>query len=331
VGEGARWSIDHDLGELAKLADRIGVKVAATRLLNVSSGQAAFYGSQFTLLRRPWAQSRHHLATAYFHGRPGTPGEPQFDECYAVLRERHQELDRVQVTHAEMHDLVLSSGIDAAKVFRIRIGVDLGSFRRQTPEDKAGARAELGLPAAAFVVGSFQKDAVGFGEGLEPKSIKGPDVFLDAMGLLRARRPELHVLLSGPARGYVRAGLDRMGIPYRHRLVDRYADLASLYQALDAYSVPSRQEGGPKGVLEAMASGVAVASTRVGQAAELIVDGVNGRLVDVGDAEGLAEALAAVAGDSAVVTAGYETAAANSYTAQQPLWRSFFDGFVEHA
>jgi glycosyltransferase involved in cell wall biosynthesis len=151
------------------------------------------------------------------------------------------------------------------------------------------------------------------------------------MGLLRARRPELHVLLSGPARGYVRAGLDRLGIPYRHRLVDRYADLSNLYQALDAYAVPSRQEGGPKGVLEAMASGVAVASTRVGQAAELIVDGFNGRLVDVGDAEGLAEALAAVAGDSAVVAAGYETAAANSYTAQQPLWRSFFDGFVEHA
>ena len=136
-------------------------------------------------------------------------------------------------------------------------------------------------------------------------------------------------MLSGPARGFVRRGLDELGIPFAHRLLDRYEEIATLYAALDAYVVPSRQEGGPQGVLEAMASGVPVASTRVGQAAELIVDGVNGRLADVDDFEALASALVDAAGDDALVAAGLETAAANSYDAQLPLWRRFFDGFVD--
>jgi glycosyltransferase involved in cell wall biosynthesis len=78
-----------------------------------------------------------------------------------------------------------------------------------------------------------------------------------------------------------------------------------------------------------MASGVPVVSTRVGQAAEIIRDGENGWLVDVEDAEGLAERLAAV--DRSTVAAGLETARANAYDAQLPLWRAFFDGFVAHA
>ena len=152
-----------------------------------------------------------------------------------------------------MHDLVLSSGIDPAKVFRIPIGVDVRLFPQQTPAARSAARRELGLPEQAYVVGSFQKDGVGWGDGNEPKLIKGPDVLVEAMHVLRTRRPELHVLLSGPARGYVRAGLERHGIPFVHADRRRTTACRALYAALDAYVVPSRQEGGPKSVLEAMA------------------------------------------------------------------------------
>jgi glycosyltransferase involved in cell wall biosynthesis len=322
--------IDKELEAVARLATRIGVRLAPRRLLTASRGQAAFFGSQFTLLREPWHRYDHALGTAYFHGRPGTPGMPEFDTAYATLRAHHRDLSRIQVTHAEMHELVLSSGIDPAKVFRIPIGVDLGVFPEQTPALRAEARRALGLPSSAFVVGSFQKDGIGWDEGAQPKLIKGPDVLVEALALLRRGRPELHVLLSGPARGYVRRGLDSLGIPNLHRRLERYEDVAGLYLALDAYVVPSRQEGGPKSVLESMASGVPIVSTRVGQAAELIRDGVNGRLVDVEDVEALADALADDRLPS-FVTAGRETAAANCYEAQEPLWRSFFDGFVAHA
>lgn len=328
VGEDVRWSIDHDLRELAAMARRVGVRVAPVRLYGASRDQSVFYGSQFTLLREPWRAPPHRLGTAYFHGRPGTPGYPEFDECFRVLRRQHEQLDRIQVTHAEMRDLVLSSGIDPAKVFQIRIGVDVRAFEPRTEQARALARRRLGLPQSAFVVGSFQKDGVGWGDGMEPKLIKGPDVFVAAVAAARERLPELHVLLSGPARGYVRRELERLGIPYRHRLAARYDDLACLYAALDAYIVPSRQEGGPKGVLEAMASGVPVVSTQVGQAAELIHDGLNGRLVPVDEPDALADALLDPRLDE-YACPGCETADANSYEAQLPLWRDFFRAFVD--
>jgi glycosyltransferase involved in cell wall biosynthesis len=237
----------------------------------------------------------------------------------------------VQVSHRELEEIVLASGIDPAKVFRIPIGIEPSLFGPHTDEARSRARRALGLPDSAFVVGSFQKDGLGWTDGREPKLIKGPDVLVAACAAARARIPELHVLLSGPARGYVREGLERAGVPYVHRLLDRYEEIGSLYDAVDAYVVPSRQEGGPKGVLEAMAAGVPLVSTRVGQAVDLVRDGENGWLVEVEDVEGIAarlEAISAAGDPGAIRDEGLATARANAYESQLPLWRDFFAGFV---
>jgi len=330
VGEGVGWSIDHDLGQLGRLARSLGASVADRRLFGASMGQAAFYGSHFTLLREPWQRPRHALATAYFHGRPGTPGMPEFDEPYRVLAAHHPEIDRVQVTHDEMRDVVLSTGIDPAKVFEIPIGVDLPLFELATPAARATARQRLGIPSDAFVVGSFQKDGVGFGRGSEPKLVKGPDVLVQTLDRARERVP-LHVLLTGIARGYVQDELERLHIPWTRTTVDRYEEIAPIYHAADVTVVSSRQEGGPKAVLESMAAGVPIVSTRVGQAEHLIADGENGWLVDVEDAEGLAERIVDIARGAAspeLLRRARTTAAEHAYERQLPMWRAFFEGFV---
>jgi glycosyltransferase involved in cell wall biosynthesis len=329
VGEGARWVIDEEQRAVAMLAERLGIDVVRRLPSTMVRRQSIFYGSHFTFFDHADAHDpTDRIAITYFHGRPGTEGFPEFDHAYDRLRTLHERIARVQVSHRELEELVLSSGIDPQKVFGIPIGIEPRVFAEAAPD----ARRELGLPDDAFVVGSFQKDGVGWGDGLEPKLIKGPDVLVDALAELHRRVPRLHVLLSGPARGYVKAGLERHGVPYVHRVVPRYEDIALLYSALDAYVVPSRQEGGPKGVLESMAASVPLVSTRVGQAADLVRDGENGWLVDVGDVGALVDRLAAVAAGTVdvapVVAAGRETADANSYDAQLPLWRAFFDGFV---
>jgi glycosyltransferase involved in cell wall biosynthesis len=333
VGEQAGWVIDEELRAVERIARELGVRVASRRLLTSSRAQAAFYGSHFTLLEEPWEPPSHRLATTYFHGRPGTPGMPEFDVPYRMLRAHHERLDRVQVSHSEMERVVLESGIAPEKVHLIRIGIEASYFRRTTPQLCAETRQSLGLPHSAFVVGSFQKDGVGWGDGLEPKLVKGPDTFVDTLERARQRVPELHVLLSGPARGYVRRRLEEAGIPYLHRVLDRYEDVAGLYHALDAYLVASRQEGGPKAVLESMASGVPLVTTRVGQAMDIVEHGQNAFMVEPEDVEGLAGWLVHVAqagsGLDAVRASGFETAAANTYDAQAPLWRSFLTGFVE--
>ena len=329
VGEGAGWSIDRDMEELAAVARRLDIEVPRRWRPAAARRQSLFYGNHFTYFARPPSSALgHRIGIAYFHGIPGTSGYPEFDEAFASLRRDHGHLDRVQTTHREMEELVLSSGIDPAKVFRIPIGVEPRYFGVRTVD----ARRVLGIPDGAFVVGSFQKDGVGWGDGLVPKLIKGPDVLVDTFARLRERVPELHVVLSGPARGYVTSRLDALGLPYVHRIVERYSDIGRLYAALDAYVVTSRQEGGPKGVLEAMAAGVPLVSTRVGQAPELVRDGENGWLADVEDTDALVERLAAIATGGQelvpVVAAGRATATANSYEAQLPLWQAFFDGFA---
>jgi glycosyltransferase involved in cell wall biosynthesis len=233
-----------------------------------------------------------------------------------------------------MEEVVLETGIAPGKVHRIPIGIDLRTFRPRSPRARAEARRELELPESAFVVGSFQKDGVGWGEGLEPKLIKGPDVLVAAAERLRERVPELWFLLTGPSRGYVRAGLERLGVPYRHVFLPSVESVAEAYEAIDLCLVASREEGGPKAVLESMAVGVPLVTTRVGQAVELVRHGENGWLVDVEDVDGLVEWAARVAeapgGDlEAVLRRGHATAEQNSYDALAPRWRALLDGFVE--
>ena len=163
--------------------------------------------------------------------------------------------------------------------------------------------------------------------------LKGPDILLRTLARLRTRIPELYVLLSGPARGYVMAGLEQLAIPYRHVYVKDYSDVGQLYRALDLYVVTSRDEGGPKAVLESMATGVPLVTTRVGQAMDLVEHEKNGWMVDVEDVEGLVHwsefALEHRTSLSPVVAAGRRTAEAHTYLAQLPQWREFWRGFVD--
>ncbi len=195
-------------------------------------------------------------------------------------------------------------------------------------------REELGIPQSAFVVGSFQKDGVGWEEGLEPKLIKGPDVFLSTIEKLKKDVGDLFVLLSGPSRGYVKRGLEKMQVPYKHMYIKSYPDVAKLFQTLDVYLVASRQEGGPKAILESMASGVPLVTTRVGQAMDMVKHGENGWMADVEDSESLARCILEVRGldqDALIpiLKKGRTTAEANTYESQFPLWGGFMKGFVE--
>ena len=145
-------------------------------------------------------------------------------------------------------------------------------------------RKKLGIPSTAHCIGSFQKDGIGWDEGMKSKWVKGPDTFLQVVQRLR-RDHEICVLLTGPARGYVKSGLERIGVPYRHVWLKDYGEVAKHYWALDLYIIASRDEGGPLALLESMASKVPVVSTRVGMSVDLLVDGDNGLLSDVDDVD----------------------------------------------
>jgi len=331
VGDGGGWSVDEDAANVAAAAHRLGVEVGPSRWARFVERQVVFHTSQFAAVLPRWLDSSNWLGMAYLHGRPGTPGMPEFDRCFDAVRSRPERFARIQVTHAEMHDLVLSAGVPPERVLRIPLGIDLEHFPLADASSRTRARATLGLPESAFVVGSFQKDGVGWGEGFEPKLIKGPDTLVAAVERLRAHVPELVVLLTGPARGFVRRELEQRGIRCRHVVARSRDEVAQAYHALDVYLVTSRQEGGPKAVLESMASGAPLVTTRVGQATEIVESGRNGFLADVDDVEGIAAAAVRVHDDSQLAStltaAGRSTAESYANERLDGRWASLLAGF----
>lgn len=223
----------------------------------------------------------------WFHGDINDPN-PDIQEMFACLPAALPHLQKIVITCRISHDVLTSQGVPPEKLVKIPLGVDLKHFQPPTPEIRAHVRQKLGIPAEAFCIGSFQKDGRGWeGEGLVPKLVKGPDIFLETMAGLARRHPNLMVLLTGPARGYVKQGLEKIGVPYVHQEFEYYPDILPCYHALDLYLITSRSEGGPKALLESWATAVPLVSTRVGMCADLMRHGVNGLITDVEDVTGL--------------------------------------------
>ena len=328
----AGWSLDADAAVLQQICIKQGIQCVSGHWAGVCRKQVIFLTDQFSLLN-PIDWGEHRIGFAYFHGHPNS-GLEEFDQVYETLKRTHERISRIQVSHRAMLDVVLETGIEASKVKLIPIGIDDQQFIPATPMLRSRVRDFLKIPASSFVVGSFQKDGVGWGDGNEPKLIKGPDIFLRTMIWLKQRIPELMVLLTGPARGYVKRGLTEADIPFRHIYLKQASQLPRMFHALDVCLVTSRQEGGPKAVLESMASGVPLVTTRVGQAMDLVRSGENGFMVDVEDVEGLVHFVERVReldgkGLQALLSAGRATAEANAWDRQGPLWKDFFDGVLE--
>lgn len=270
------------------LRERHGQDTEIVRRIDRLGGQIVHFGSRYAFLhpssRRLCRWNRVFLT--WFHGDPADDTmAPLFD----ALAKSADDAEKIVVPNSLTRTPLIDMGIPQDRLVVIPLGVELGHFRPPGGDERAKIRSDLGLPGDATIIGSFQKDGSGWGEGMEAKPVKGPDVFLEAIADLAKRRRNLFVLLTGPARGYVKAGLDRIGVPYQHHLLDDYRDIVRFYHALDLYIIASRCEGGPKALLEAWACGVPLVSTRVGMCADLMVEGENGILVEQEDSHALAE------------------------------------------
>jgi len=335
VGDNSNWVLSWEVKEVMNIARKLNIETCLSKNFGIIN-QSIFYASKYVLLDPKYffylSSINSKIAFSYFHGYPDS-GESTALSCYKNLKKYHRRISRIQVSHSKMKNFVLDTKIDPNKVFLIPIAINPNFFKKQTPESKIKARKELGIPQQAVVIGSFQKDGVGMGEGSEPKLIKGPDIFIKTLEILKNKIPEIFVLLSGPARGYVINGLEKLNIPYKHIYLNHYPDIYKLFQCIDVYIIASREEGGPKAILESMISGIPLVTTRVGQAMDLVEHEKNAMMTPVEDAEGLAFYTEKILQDSSLkdklISTGLLTAKLNTYSAHIPLWQSFFDGFVE--
>ena len=265
------WSVAWDGRYIAAGVRARGIRCLTSPGLRFPRGTLVHWGCMSRCLQgaASGAARGHRMLATLFHGDFGV--HAAMDRQLEAFLEGVPRLERVVVANAIMQARLQRWGVPASKVERIPIGVDHALFRPANPGERERLRRQYGIPADRVCIGSFQKDGKGWGAGLQPKHIKGPDRFV-AVARELSRHVPVHCLLTGPSRGYVMQGLAQAGIPCTHLHVANYRDMARVYRCLDLYLVTSREEGGPKAVLEGAASGIPVVSTRVGMAEEVLRD-----------------------------------------------------------
>jgi glycosyltransferase involved in cell wall biosynthesis len=152
-------------------------------------------------------------------------------------------------------------------------GVDLQEFGGLVPRESVQAlRAELGLTPKSFVVGSVGR--------LVPA--KNHRVLIDAIAAVRRRGIDARLVIVG--QGELKGALERQaaaaGVADAVVLTGALADLRPALALMDVFVLPSLYvETFSNAALEAMAMGKAVVLSNVGGAAEMVRDGIDGRVL----------------------------------------------------
>ena len=178
-------------------------------------------------------------------------------------------------------------GVPLSRIEVIPNSVSVGESRGSYSSEQV--REELGLGPNDVLIGSV-------GRLTEQK---GFDVLLHALPMVHGSRLRVVIAGVGELDAMLRRLAAELGIADRVYFAGYRRDVSSLLSALDLYVHPSRFEGMPFAVLEAMAAGCPIVASAVDGTRELIDDGVHGWLVPPDDPVALAYAIDAALGDIA--------------------------------
>lgn len=119
-------------------------------------------------------------------------------------------------------------------------------------------------------------------------SEKGQDLFLDAMAELRDQNLSALLLGEGPDEGRLRQQVRDLSLEDRIHFLGYQEEVARYYALIDVLVLPSRSEGLPNVILEAMTCQVPVVATAVGGVPEIVQNESNGLLARPEDVASLA-------------------------------------------
>ncbi|MBK7663023.1 MAG: glycosyltransferase [Sterolibacteriaceae bacterium] len=184
--------------------------------------------------------------------------------------------------------LIADNGYPADKITSIPTGIDTLGF---TPGDRDSARAALGLPGDATVVGIVAT----------LRSWKGHRYLIDAVASLAGERTLLLIVGDGPQRDALAAQTAALGLESRIRFAGDQQDVRPWLHSMDVFALPSyANEGVPQALLQAMLCGLPCVTTDVGSIGEIAQNGTTALVVPAQDASQLAAALARLLGDAAL-------------------------------
>jgi glycosyltransferase involved in cell wall biosynthesis len=187
-------------------------------------------------------------------------------------------MQRVQLAHSVVtiskysrERIISICALDPSRVFVVPFGVDSERFQPSDTLQRAACREALGLPKTSLVVlyvGSEQRR-------------KNLETLVAGLADLRRTEPDLVFIKVGRSqsnsgRSRFQGALRTNGMESTTKLIEDVpeAGLTQLYRAADVFAFPSIEEGWGVSVLEAMACGLPVVSSRIPPVVEFAGDSV---------------------------------------------------------
>jgi glycosyltransferase involved in cell wall biosynthesis len=224
-----------------------------------------------------------HVLRGYFN--------PLLSRVFRSLERRlARETTRLIAVGPEVRDDLVAFGVAPAEKFSvIRLGIDLDLRIAGGEQHRDELRTLLGVGPETFVVGW-----IGRMTGIKLV----PDVLLAFKGLLELGvDARLCLVGDGPDRERIERAAHQLGISRSTLFIGYQRDVGPYYSFFDTLLLPSANEGTPVVAIEALASGRPVVATRVGGVPDVVRDGIDGYLVDVGDVGAMSRRLAELAAD----------------------------------
>ncbi len=187
-----------------------------------------------------------------------------------------------------------------AHISVIEVGLDLAPLTKVKMAAEDNFRTQHAIPVDVPLVGIVGR--------LVP--IKNHDLFLQAAARVHDQRPDVHFVLvgDGERRAELTALTELLGLTHCVTFAGWATDVLPVYRALDVLVLSSRNEGVPISVIEAMAAGVPVVTTKVGGVPDLIPEPGYGALVPPDDPDAMAAAIL-----RALDKSGYDLEGARDY------------------
>jgi glycosyltransferase involved in cell wall biosynthesis len=215
------------------------------------------------------------------------------------------------------HDLHVEKRMLSEKLAAARFAVAISNYNRDTMVEECGewAHSKIAVVHCGIDRSIFDATARGSRHGSTMRllcvgrfdEVKGHPVLVEACRRLSEKGIpfECDLVGEGPRRAAVEAMIQEAGLAGRIRTLGARPrpEVVRLLSECDVFALPSvmaangEREGIPVSLMEAMAMGIPVVSTRLSGIPELVEDGVSGILVEPGDAGALADALEKLAHD----------------------------------